>query len=126
MTKVKGIECGTVKKPKHDANQEYNYTLHIADLTSTLFCKMGYCTTGDEKIIEGLLHLQGMDVQRNYDIKVVTDGSGFRTKNNQVVNGGVLYTGYKRLDYDEGVCDKLLNTMEGVNKLANILKLEEV
>jgi hypothetical protein len=112
------------KAKKRNPDSEHDHTLHIADLTSTLFCKMGHCLDTNDKVVQSLLHLSGMDVSEPYEIKVVTDGSGYRTKNNEVVYGGVLYTGYKRFDYDEQMCDSLLNTQAGVAQLASILNLE--
>ena len=126
MTNIKGNNIANTSKKtkKRSPDAEHDYVLHIAELTSTLFCKMGHCLDTNDKVVQALLHLSGMDVSEEYEIKVVTDGSGYRTKNNEVVYGGVLYTGYKRLDYDEKLCDSLLNTQEGVAQLASILNLE--
>lgn len=126
MTNIKGnaIANTSKKAKKRNPDAEFDHTLHIADLTSTLFCKIGHCLDTNDKVVQSLLHLSGMDVSEPYEIKVVTDGSGYRTKNNEVVYGGVLYTGYKRLDYDEHMCESLLNTQAGVAQLASILNLE--
>jgi len=126
MTNIKGNAIANLPKKakKRNPDAEFDHTLHIAELTSTLFCKMGHCLDTNDKVVQSLLHLSGMDVSEPYEIKVVTDGSGYRTKNNEVVYGGVLYTGYKRFDYDEQMCESLLNTQAGVAQLASILSLE--
>ena len=126
MTNIKGNAIANLPKKakKRNPDAEFDHVVHIAELTSTLFCKMGHCLDTNDKVVQSLLHLSGMDVSEPYEIKVVTDGSGYRTKNNEVVYGGVLYTGYKRFDYDEQMCDSLLNTQAGVAQLAIILNLE--
>jgi hypothetical protein len=111
------------KRPR-SGEEEFDHTVHICDLTSTLFCKSGYCVTDNDRVVETLLYLSGMDVSEQFETKVVEDGSGYRTKGNEVVTGGVLYTGFKRYDYDEQSCERLLNTPEGVAQLVGILKLE--
>lgn len=105
-------------------NIDYNYSVHIAELTSTLFCNEGYCVNSNDKLVDALLYLKGMDIKRGYEFKVFTHGEGYRTPQGEVVTGGILYTGYERKDYDPSVGERLLNTKEGVEDLVKALKLK--
>lgn len=104
--------------------KDYNYNIHIGELVNTLFCSHGYCLDTNERIIKTLLFLKGMDVEKGFTSTVFTNGEKYRTKDNQVVAGGILYSGYERHGYDSRIGDDLLNSEHGVEQLADLLGLK--
>ena len=76
-----------------------NYVITMLDITSTLAFKEGLCDTEDEKILKAILHLFGVDVNRNItEVLLDKDASVRSNITGLIQKGGVIFQGYERKD----------------------------
>jgi len=76
-----------------------NYVVCMLDITSTLAFKEGLCDTEDEKILKAILHLFGVDVNRNItEVLLDKDASVRSNITGLIQKGGVIFQGYERKD----------------------------
>lgn len=76
-----------------------NYVVCMLDITSTLAFKEGLCNTDDEKILRAILHLFGVDVNRNItEVLLDKDASVRSNITGLIQKGGVIFQGYERKD----------------------------
>ena len=76
-----------------------NYVVCMLDITSTLAFKEGLCNTNDEKILKAILHLFGVDVNRNItEVLLDKDASVRSNITGLIQKGGVIFQGYERKD----------------------------
>lgn len=76
-----------------------NYVITMLDITSTLAFKEGLCNTDDEKVLKAILHLFGVDVNRNItEVLLDKDASVRSNITGLIQKGGVIFQGYERKD----------------------------
>lgn len=128
---------------KQNPFERYNYIIPDCDLALLPFCKKGYCTLDNMKVIKAVLHLMGMDMSAPFErvelcddvIHYNPDGSvkwidkdvpaSFRSNiNSYIQTGGYAYYGYRRNDYNEfsaGLAARLLSTEDGIRELLEVI-----
>lgn len=76
-----------------------NYVITMLDITSTLAFKEGLCNTEDEKILKAILHLFGVDINRNITETLLDKDASVRSNITGLIQkGGVIFQGYERKD----------------------------
>ena len=76
-----------------------NYVITMLDITSTLAFKEGLCNTNDEKILKAILHLFGVDINRNITETLLDKDASVRSNITGLIQkGGVIFQGYERKD----------------------------
>ena len=76
-----------------------NYVITMLDITSTLAFKEGLCNDGDEKVLKAILHLFGVDINRNItETHLDKDASVRSNITGLIQKGGVIFQGYERKD----------------------------